>query len=69
MLIILFSEPVAKKALMKLVTFINENGDVTSVCEGTAIGNTREYYLDRKSLTGDMHGQAPVLWCATALLE
>lgn len=61
--------PVAKKAWMKLVTFIDKNGDVTSVCEGTNIGNTKEYYLGRKPLTGDMHGQALVLWCATALLE
>ena len=30
---------------------------------------TVEYYLDRQRRTGDLHGQAPVLWCATALLR
>ncbi|KAI9431064.1 Six-hairpin glycosidase-like protein [Russula earlei] len=31
--------------------------------------NDRQYYLDRKRITGDMHGQAPVIWCATALIR
>jgi hypothetical protein len=31
--------------------------------------NDHQYYLDRKRLTGDLHGQAPLLWCATALLR
>jgi unsaturated rhamnogalacturonyl hydrolase len=25
--------------------------------------------LDRKRTTGDLHGQAPMLWCASALLR
>jgi unsaturated rhamnogalacturonyl hydrolase len=28
-----------------------------------------QYYLDRQRITGDMHGQAPILWSATALLR
>lgn len=28
-----------------------------------------QYYLDRNRIAGDMHGQAPVLWCAFALLN
>lgn len=61
--------PVARKAWLALVTYIDENGDVREVCQGTNKKNDRQYYLDRKRITGDMHGQAPVLWCATALLE
>lgn len=61
--------PVAKKAWLALITYINENGDVTDVCEGTNKENSRQYYLDRKKVTGDMHGQAPVLWCAVAFSE
>lgn len=61
--------PVAKKAWVALVSNIDENGAVKNVCEGTNKLNSRQYYLDRKKNTGDMHGQAPVLWCATALLE
>lgn len=61
--------PVARKGWMALVKFIDENADVKEVCEGTNKKSDRQYYLDRKRITGDMHGQAPVLWCATALLK
>ena len=46
-----------------------ENADVREVCQGTNKKNNRQYYLDRLRKVGDMHGQAPVLWCATALLR
>lgn len=29
----------------------------------------RCHYLDRERNTGDLHGQAPPLWCALALLR
>jgi unsaturated rhamnogalacturonyl hydrolase len=61
--------PAARKAWLKLVTYINENNDITEVCEGTNKKDDRQYYLDRKRNIGDLHGQAPVLWCATALLR
>ncbi|WP_295122815.1 glycoside hydrolase family 88 protein [uncultured Chitinophaga sp.] len=61
--------PVARKAWLALVSYINEDGDVRDVCEGTNKKNDKQYYLDRKRLTGDLHGQAPLLWCATALAE
>jgi unsaturated rhamnogalacturonyl hydrolase len=61
--------PAARKAWLSLITYIDDNGNITNVCEGTGKKNDRQYYLDRKRLTGDMHGQAPVLWCATALLR
>lgn len=62
-------EPVARKGWLALVSYIDEQGDVREVCEGTNKKNDRQYYLDRKRITGDMHGQAPVLWCVFALLE
>lgn len=61
--------PAARKAWLSLIKYINENGDITDVCEGTNKKNDRQYYLDRKRNVGDLHGQAPVLWCATALLR
>ncbi|QDH81224.1 glycosyl hydrolase [Echinicola soli] len=61
--------PAARKAWISLVSYIDENGDVRQVCQGTNKKNDKQYYLDRKRITGDMHGQAPVLWCAYALLE
>ena len=61
--------PAACKAWLALVTYIDGNGDIREVCEGTNKKADRQYYLDRKRITGDLHGQAPVLWCATALLR
>lgn len=61
--------PAARKAWLALITYINEDADVREVCEGTNKKNDRQYYLDRKRNIGDMHGQAPVLWCASALLR
>lgn len=59
--------PAARKAWLALTTYITPQGDVREVCEGTNKKNDKQYYLDRKRITGDMHGQAPVLWCAYAL--
>ena len=28
-----------------------------------------KYYLDRGRATGDLHGQAPILWTAAALMR
>ncbi|QEC70396.1 hypothetical protein FSB73_00390 [Arachidicoccus ginsenosidivorans] len=59
--------PAARKAWLGLISFINSDDDITNVCEGTNKKNDREYYLERKQNTGDLHGQAPILWCANAL--
>lgn len=57
-----------KKGWIALCAQIDENGDVMNVCEGTSIGDNKEHYRNRKAITGDLHGQAPVLWCAYALV-
>ncbi len=59
----------ARKAWLALISYINKDGDITEVCQGTNKKNDRQYYLDRSRIVGDLHGQAPVLWCATALLR
>ena len=61
--------PAARKGWLKLITYLDENNDIREVCEGTNKKNDHQYYLDRGRVTGDLHGQAPVLWCATALLR
>jgi len=61
--------PAARKGWLALISYLNENNDIREVCEGTNKKNDRQYYLDRGRLTGDLHGQAPVLWCASALLR
>jgi len=58
---------VARKGWLALIKYIDEKGDIKNVCEGTNIGFTTEYYRARLPLTGDVHGQAPMLWCAYAL--
>ena len=59
----------ARKGWLGLVKYINADGDVREVCEGSNKRNSLQYYLDRGRNVGDMHGQAPTLWCATALLR
>ncbi len=59
----------ARKAWLGLISHIDKNGDLHEICEGTGKKNDRQYYFDRKRNIGDLHGQAPVLWCASALLR
>jgi rhamnogalacturonyl hydrolase YesR len=61
--------PAARKAWLGLVKYIDEKGNVREVCAGTNKGPTVRYYLDRPRNVGDLHGQAPVLWTASALLR
>lgn len=59
----------ARKAWLSLVKYIDAEGNVTEVCEGTGTSSDRSHYMNRKRNTGDFHGQAPMLWCAAALLR
>jgi unsaturated rhamnogalacturonyl hydrolase len=61
--------PAARKAWIAVTGYIDQNSDVTGVCEGTGKKNDLEYYLERRRKTGDYHGQAPILWAASALLQ
>lgn len=57
----------ARKAWLSLLTYLDEDYDIRNVCQGTGAKNDYQYYLDRRRLTGDLHGQAAMLWCAYAL--
>lgn len=57
----------AHQAWLSLLTYLNDDDNIRGVCEGTNARNDYQYYLDRKRNTGDLHGQAPLLWCADAL--
>ncbi len=61
--------PAARKAWIALTGYINDEALVREVCIGTDKGHSTQFYLDRPRATGDLHGQAPILWSATALLE
>lgn len=61
--------PAARKAWLGLVSYLEPNGDIRNVCEGTNKKNDLQHYLDRGRITGDLHGEAPLLWSASALLR
>ncbi len=61
--------PAARRAWIAVTGYIDQNNDVTSVCAGTSKKDDEEYYLERPRKTGDFHGQAPILWAASALLR
>jgi rhamnogalacturonyl hydrolase YesR len=61
--------PAARKGWLGLVSYLDSNAELRNICEGTGKKNDKQYYYDRKKLTGDLHGQAPLMWCATALLR
>jgi unsaturated rhamnogalacturonyl hydrolase len=59
----------ARSGWLALVRRLEPNGDVRDVCEGTGKKNDLEYYRNRQRNTGDLHGQAPLLWTASAFLR
>ena len=59
----------ARAAWLGLVSSLDQDANVADVCAGTNKLNDLEYYLTRPRITGDLHGQAPILWSATALLR
>jgi len=61
--------PAARRAWLGLARQVDPQGDVRAVCAGTAKGNSIQYYLERPRIIGDLHGQAPMLWTAAALLR
>ncbi|MDR2627311.1 MAG: glycoside hydrolase family 88 protein [Dysgonamonadaceae bacterium] len=58
---------VARKGWLALLTYLDDDHNLRNVCEGTGERNDYQYYINRKRLTGDLHGQASLLWCASAL--
>ena len=60
--------PLARKTYLSLVNQLDEYGNIRNVCVGTAKKNDYQYYVDRSRVTGDPHGQAPLLWVCEELL-
>lgn len=50
-----------------LATYVNEKGEVRNVCIGTNAKSNKKHYLNRPKTDGNFHGQAAVLWAATAM--
>jgi rhamnogalacturonyl hydrolase YesR len=72
--------PAARRAWIALVGQLDANANVQRVCVGTGKAATEpgvgtdldaqyRYYVARPTRNGDLHGQAPMLWTAAALLR
>ncbi|NHK26900.1 hypothetical protein FF098_003130 [Parvularcula flava] len=61
--------PAVEKAWTALQGYIEEDGRLSAVCVGTGQSLDENYYLERPTVTGDLHGQAPLLWFASELLS
>lgn len=59
----------ARRGWIKLIDYLNDENELTEVCAGTNIKNNREHYMNRPRIVGDLHGQAPLIWCAVALVR
>jgi unsaturated rhamnogalacturonyl hydrolase len=53
-----------ERAWAALTGRIDPDGNVRGVCVGTGKSADPDYYLARPRVTGDFHGQAPMLWLA-----
>jgi unsaturated rhamnogalacturonyl hydrolase len=69
--------PAARKAWLGLTAYLDDRANLRDVCTGTnqafaVVGgdpsDQLKYYLSCPRCVGDLHGQAPVLWTASALL-
>jgi rhamnogalacturonyl hydrolase YesR len=67
--------PAARKAWLGLVANVDANGQIDKVCIGTGATTATTpaaqlaYYVGRQLTRGDLHGQAPLLWSAAAMLR
>ena len=71
--------PAARKAWLALVANLEPDASLREVCIGTDKGKlaTRsddlkvqyDFYMGRQRKSGDLHGQAPMLWTAAAFLR
>ncbi|WP_291856760.1 glycoside hydrolase family 88 protein [Marinilabilia sp.] len=58
-----------EKAWLALANRVDDKGKLSGVCVGTGQSKDPQYYLDRPSVSGDLHGQAPMLWLSFSILE
>ena len=67
------ADPAYRTAAMKtydrLVSMLDEYGNLPDVCVGTGASTNRADYLSRPRIHGDPHGQAPLMWLCRSLME
>lgn len=57
----------AKRAWTALAAHVGPDGRLAEICVGTGQSKDPAYYLARPRVTGDLHGQAALLWFAAAM--
>jgi len=62
-------EVAARKGYIGLMAYLDPEGNLSEVCEGTGQKDDPEFYRARKRIKGDFHGQAPLLWTVNGLLR
>lgn len=58
----------ARKAFAALSQRVTEDGSVNGTCQGTNIGRTLDYYINRQRPNNDPHGPGPVMLAGTEIL-
>ena len=59
---------IARHAFAGIAKNVTPNGEVNSTCQGTNIGRTLDFYLDRQRPPNDPHGRGPVMLAGTEIL-
>lgn len=57
----------ARRAWAALTGYVAADGKLSNVCVGTGQSKDVAYYLGRPTVTGDLHGQAALLWFASEM--
>jgi rhamnogalacturonyl hydrolase YesR len=58
-----------QRAWNALAGYVQPDGQITEVCVGTNKADNVAHYLNRPRATGDLHGQAALLWFAAELAD
>lgn len=58
-----------ERAWIALGERLGRDGRLKDVCVGTGQSSSDHYYIGRSRITGDLHGQAPLLWFANAMMR
>jgi len=70
--------PAARRAWLALVGYLDKDANIREVCVGTDkadkvvgadLAAQLKFYNERPRAVGDLHGQSPMLWTASALLR
>jgi rhamnogalacturonyl hydrolase YesR len=59
---------IARRAFAGVAKNVTPDGKVNGTCEGTGIGMTLDFYLQRQRPSDDPHGRGPVILAGTELL-